>query len=115
MCTHGAAEECAGCDVSGSLMCCFETGDLAGFFLCFLPSGIAVVAGMILGGQWLPLAIALSAIASSALNLRRNACVRCINFSCPVNAVLKSLVDAYRRRNPVMQEAWEASGYRLGD
>ena len=199
LCTHRAAEECAKCDVSGSLMCRFETGDLAGFFVGFLPFGIAVVAGMILGGhgwwllgwlviwllfffilegrvlcshcpfwaeesrvlhchanygviklwqfrpgpmsrlekvlfgagaavfgfypivfmilggQWLLLVIALSAIASSALNLRRNACVRCINFSCPVNAVPKSLVDAYLRRNPVMREAWEASGYRLGD
>jgi hypothetical protein len=29
--------------------------------------------------------------------------------------VPKSLVDAYLRRNPVMGEAWEASGYRLGE
>ena len=27
----------------------------------------------------------------------------------------KPLVDAYLRRNPVMREAWEASGYRLGE
>jgi hypothetical protein len=70
---------------------------------------------MILGSQWLLLAITLTAIASSAFNLRRNVCVRCINFSCPVNAVPKPLVDAYLRRNPIMQEAWEASGYRLGE
>jgi hypothetical protein len=39
----------------------------------------------------------------------------CIDFSCPVNAVPQSVVDAYLRRNPVMREAWEASGYRLGE
>ena len=197
LCTHRAVEECAGCEILGSLMCRFEIGDLVGFFVGFLPFGIAVVAGMILasygwwllgwlaiwilfffgvegrvlcshcpfwaeegrvlhchanygvikfwqfrpgpmsrlekwgfgagaavfgffpivflilGGQWLLLAIALSGIASSVLNLRRNACVRCINFSCPANAVPKPLVDAYLRRNPVMRQAWEASGYRL--
>ena len=69
---------------------------------------------LILGGQWLLLVIALAAIASSGLSLRRNVCVRCINFSCPANAVPKPLVDAYLRRNPIMREAWEASGYRLG-
>jgi hypothetical protein len=199
LCTHRAAEECAGCDVSGDLMCRFETGDLASFLLGFLPFGIAVVAGMIrggygwwllgwlaiwllfffvlegrmlcshcpywaeesrvlhchanygviklwkfrpgpmsrlekvlfgagaavfgfypvvfliLGGQWLLLVIALTAIASSGLNLRKNVCVRCINFSCPANAVPKSLVDAYLLRNPVMRRAWEANGYALGE
>jgi hypothetical protein len=199
LCTHRPAKECAGCDVSGSLMCRFETRDLVSFFLGFLPIGIPMVAGMILGGygwwlfgwlaiwilfffvlegrvlcshcpfwaeegrvlhchanygvikfwrfrpgpmnrlekvlfgagaavfgaypvvfmvlggQWLLLAITLTAIASAALNLRRNTCVRCVNFSCPVNAVPKPWVDAYLRRNPVMREAWEASGYRLGE
>jgi len=197
LCTHRAVEECAGCDLSDGLMCRFTTGDLVGFLVGFLPFGIAVVAGMILGGygwwllgwlaiwilfffvvegrvlcshcpfwaeegrvlhchanygviklwkfrpgpmnrleqgvfgvgaavfgfypilfmilggQWLLLIIALSAIASWAINLRRNACVRCINFSCPVNAVPKPLVDAYLRRNPLMREAWEASGAPL--
>ena len=40
-------------------------------------------------------------------------CIRCINFSCPVIAVPKPLVDAYLRRNPLMREAWEASGAPL--
>ena len=199
LCTHRPVEECAGCNVEGSLMCRFDTRDMAGFFLGFVPIGIAMVAGMILGGygwwllgwlviwilfffvvegrvlcshcpywaeegwvlhchanygvikfwrfrpgpmsrlekilfgagaavfglypvvfmilggQWLLLAITLAATASAALNVQRTACVRCINFSCPANAVPKSLVDAYLRRNPVMREAWEASGYRLDE
>ncbi|MCD1295091.1 hypothetical protein CUJ83_08780 [Methanocella sp. CWC-04] len=39
-------------------------------------------------------------------------CNRCVNFSCPLNSVPKPVVDEYLRRNPVMREAWENSGYR---
>jgi hypothetical protein len=38
-----------------------------------------------------------------------------VNFSCPLNDVPKEVVDAYLERNPVMQRAWEESGYRLGE
>lgn len=41
-------------------------------------------------------------------------CTRCVNFSCPLNRVPKRVVDEYLRRNPVMREAWEGTGYRLG-
>ena len=34
-------------------------------------------------------------------------CTQCVNFSCPLNTVPKSVVDAYLRKNPVMKEAWE--------
>lgn len=41
-------------------------------------------------------------------------CPNCVNFSCPLNKVPKSMVDEYLERNPVMKEAWEKSGYKLG-
>ena len=41
-------------------------------------------------------------------------CSRCVNFSCPANRVPKSMVDEYLRKNHVMREAWERSGYELG-
>ncbi len=41
-------------------------------------------------------------------------CPNCVNFSCPFNKVPKSMVDEYLERNPVMKEAWEKSGYKLG-
>jgi len=41
-------------------------------------------------------------------------CSRCVNFSCPMNRVPKSMVDAYLEKNPVMKRAWEKSGYKLG-
>lgn len=41
-------------------------------------------------------------------------CRKCVNFSCPWNKVEKRVVDEYLRQNPVMREAWEETGYRLG-
>lgn len=46
--------------------------------------------------------------------LRVYVCSKCVNFSCPVNAVPKDVVDEYLRRNTVMLKAWEESGYRAG-
>ncbi len=40
-------------------------------------------------------------------------CPKCVNFSCPLNKVPKSLVDEYLERNPIMKKAWEQSGYKL--
>lgn len=42
-------------------------------------------------------------------------CNKCVNFSCPLNTVPKATVDEYLRKNPVMKEAWEKSGYKLDD
>jgi hypothetical protein len=199
LCTWKNASECNDCQIAGSLMCRFNTQDLTGFLLGFLPFGIAVIAGMIrggygwhllgwlafwflfffvwearvlcshcpfwaeegrvlhchanygvikiwrfhpepmskaekaqfvigvflfvvypfifmlLGGQYLLILIALSAALNFGFSLKRNVCTRCINFSCPMNGVPKSVVDAYLRQNPVMLQAWEASGYRVGE
>lgn len=46
--------------------------------------------------------------------VRRNVCPKCVNFSCPLNKVPKEIVDAYLENNPVMKEAWETAGYKLG-
>ena len=42
-------------------------------------------------------------------------CSKCVNFSCPLNRIPKSMVDEYLEKNPVMKEAWEGSGYKLGE
>jgi hypothetical protein len=68
---------------------------------------------MILGAEYLLAAITIVSSISWGYLLRRHVCVRCINFSCPMNAVPKPLVDAYLSQNPVMRSAWEKSGYRL--
>jgi len=41
-------------------------------------------------------------------------CRKCVNFSCPLNRVEKPLVDEYLKKNPIMKEAWEKAGYKLG-
>ena len=70
---------------------------------------------MLLGGEYLLVLIGLVAVASGIYGVRRTACSRCLNFSCPANTVPKQTVDVYLRRNPVMRAAWEASGYRLDE
>ena len=47
--------------------------------------------------------------------LIRDFCSRCVNFSCPLNRVPRSMVSAYLERNPVMKEAWLESGYKPGE
>lgn len=69
---------------------------------------------LILGHEYLLALICLSTVVSGVVLLRRNVCRRCINFSCPMNAAPKELVDMYLRRNPDMRESWESSGYHLG-
>lgn len=41
-------------------------------------------------------------------------CPKCVNFSCPLNRVPKSLINNYLERNPIMKAAWEQSGYKFG-
>ena len=42
-------------------------------------------------------------------------CSRCVNFSCPLNRVPKFRVDGYLAKNSVMKDAWQRSGYTLGN
>lgn len=68
---------------------------------------------LLLGQAYLLALIGLAAVASGMFGVWNTACHRCIQFSCPVNAVPRPLVDAYLRRNPALRRAWEARGYRL--
>jgi hypothetical protein len=70
---------------------------------------------LLLGGEYLLALIGLVSAASGVWGVYRTACNRCLNFSCPMNAVPKPIVDAYLARNPEMRAAWEASGYRLDE
>ena len=68
---------------------------------------------LILGRDYVLALVAGSVSILSAVWLKRNACTRCINFSCPMNSVPKILVDQYLLRNPVILSAWESTGYNL--
>jgi hypothetical protein len=47
------------------------------------------------------------------ITLKTFFCPKCVNFSCPLNTVPKPVVDAYLKKNDVMREAWERSGWHV--
>jgi len=67
---------------------------------------------LIVGGQYILALIALAGLVNLGFSLKKHVCMRCVNFSCPANGVPKEIVEAYLKRNPVMRQAWEESGYR---
>ena len=67
----------------------------------------------LLGGEYVLTLVACSAVVAGAMTLKKIACSRCINFSCPLNGVPKSVVDRYLLRNPVLLEAWKSQGYQI--
>jgi hypothetical protein len=80
--------------------------------------GFAILAGypfpfLLLGGEVLLALLALWGVGLFFWTLRKYTCAQCVNFSCPLNAVPKEIVDEYLRRNPTMRQAWEAHGWRL--
>ena len=70
---------------------------------------------MLLGGRTLWALVALVGLVLFFWALRRYTCSRCVNFSCPLNSVPQEIVDAYLARNPVMRQAWEDSGWTMGE
>ncbi len=70
--------------------------------------------GLILGHEYLLALVCGCGAVSAGFLLWNDVCARCVNFSCPLNAVPRELVDAYLERNAAMRAAWEAQGYRVG-
>jgi hypothetical protein len=62
---------------------------------------------LFIGHAYLLAGIGLASAASFGYLLHRNVCVRCVNFSCPLNHVAKQVVEAYLAKNPLMRHAWE--------
>ena len=70
---------------------------------------------LVLGQEFLLGGISLVTGFAGLYGLRRSACGRCINFSCPINTVPKEYVDSYLERNPEIRAAWGRSGYQVGE
>jgi hypothetical protein len=79
----------------------------ASIFSCF------PIPFLIIGRLYLLLFISLGGISIFWGVLVVKMCTRCLNFSCPINRVPKSLIDAFLVRNPIMREAWEEKGYKI--
>jgi hypothetical protein len=43
--------------------------------------------------------------------IRKFHCTYCNNFSCPLNRMPKQVINDFLKRNPLMKEAWEKSGW----
>jgi hypothetical protein len=83
----------------------FETGLVLvfGYPLAFL----------LLGAQWLLLAVYLLTCASFVATLRRSYCSQCMNFACPLNLVEEKVRAEFFKRNPVIAQAWGKPGISL--
>jgi hypothetical protein len=80
--------------------------------------GIALFIGIpipfiLFGGQFIFAIIAIIGAIFWLLILRFKICPDCVNFSCPFNRVPKNVVDCFLKRNSIMKEAWEKSGYKI--
>ena len=63
--------------------------------------------------QYLLLVIGVASAVSFGYLLWRNICIRCVNFSCPLNGVDPATRQAFFDRNPMIAQAWKMSGYHL--
>jgi len=80
--------------------------------------GFAILGGypfpfLLLGGQFVFAFLAFWGLALFFWTLNKYTCPKCVNFSCPLNRAPKAVVDEFLCRNPVMREAWEASGWQV--
>jgi hypothetical protein len=83
-------------------------------------AGFAILVGypfpfLLLGGQFAFAFLALWGAVLFFWTLNKYVCSQCVNFSCPLNRVPKKVVDEYLKRNPTMRQAWEESGWRMGE
>lgn len=65
---------------------------------------------LLVGREFLLVFIALCSLISAIFELRTTVCTRCVNFSCPLNAVPSGIQEAYLIKNPVILAAWKADG-----
>ena len=66
-----------------------------------------------LGAQLFWLILSLIGLGFFFIRLNLTTCNKCVNFSCPLNRVKKIIKDEYLKKNPVMREAWEKTGYKI--
>jgi len=69
---------------------------------------------LVVGMQWLLLALFAVATISMAALMGRLMCAHCMNFACPFNRVNQATRQAFFFRNQVISEAWEEKRYQPG-
>ncbi|QEE15577.2 hypothetical protein DSAG12_01403 [Promethearchaeum syntrophicum] len=83
------------------------------FIFGVLLIGVIPYVFLIIGQQFLLLGISALGFVIWLIVLKTQICTVCINFSCPFNSVPKDIVDEFLKKNPIMRDAWEKSGYKI--
>ena len=65
---------------------------------------------LLVGREFLLAFIALCTLLNGIYELKTTICTRCVNFSCPLNAVPPRILQAYLSRNPEIMAAWKTDG-----
>jgi hypothetical protein len=65
---------------------------------------------LVIGMQWLLLAVYALTSASFYATLKHSYCSQCMNFACPLNHVSMEVREAFFARNPVVSAAWNRDG-----
>jgi len=93
----------------------YRPGPMATTEKFIFEAGLVLIFGyplifLLLGLQWLLLAIYLLAGASFFATLRRSYCSECMNFACPLNIVGEKVRADFFKRNPTVARAWGRFG-----
>jgi hypothetical protein len=64
------------------------------------------LAFLVVGSQWLLLALFSLTTASGYVTLKRSFCSQCMNFACPLNHVEENVRGLFFKRNPLIAAAW---------
>lgn len=62
---------------------------------------------LLIGREFLLAFITFCTLITAIHELRTTICVRCVNFSCPLNAVPPHILHAYLHKNPRILKAWD--------
>jgi hypothetical protein len=84
-----------------------SAGEKAVFF-----AGLALIGGyplafLMIGMQWLLLAMFVALVVVMAAAMRARLCSRCMNFACPLNRVEPSVRAMFFACNPGIAQAWK--------
>jgi hypothetical protein len=66
---------------------------------------------LVISGEYIMLGLAAWGVLIFLWTLHKYTCSKCINFSCPFNAVQEDEIKSYLEKNPVIYKAWRKNGF----
>jgi hypothetical protein len=83
-----------------------STGEKIVFFAGLIPIAGYPLAFLLIGTQWLLLALFALTSAGMGTLMSTLMCNHCMNFACPLNRVEQPVRDDFFSRNPIVAKAW---------